>query len=208
LQAKCSTLPRPPTVASIAPDLPLIKPERQAAFVRDWYAKNEPDWSKLKPDEQGRLIADRVTKYGKPIFTSQGFKLPVDIDAIRKDPDFIKASPEEKLARLKRIFTANDPDFAKATAAEQEAGLRKLFPEADEHLVPTCEACDPETLDFFNCELVGIRLEIQQEYRSSKKGWEDVEFWAVLVGVLFSVPRAWYFLLGRIAEISAAIRGS
>ena len=69
--------------------------------------------------------------------------------------------------------------------------------------------CDPETLGGdAPGDLVGVQLEIQEEYTSSKKGWEDVKFWSLLVAVLFSIPRAWYFMLVRIAEISGAMRGS
>lgn len=81
-------------------------------------------------------------------------------------------------------------------------------PITDKDFVPDCEACDPETLDFCRPELSGIRGEIQQEYRSAKTAWAGVEFWSALIAVLFSIPRGWYFLLGRIAEISGAVRGS
>ncbi len=161
LQAKCTTPPRPPTIASIGPDLPSVPPDRQPVVVRDWFAKYDPDFSKLKPDAQARVVQDAIAKYGK---RSTDLK-PGEVEEPLTDKDF------------------SDKDFV---------------------LV-----CDPETLGgLASGNLVGVQLEIQQEYTSSKKGWQDVKFWSLLVAVLFSIPRAWYFLLGRIAEISGAIRGS
>jgi hypothetical protein len=46
-----------------------------------------------------------------------------------------------------------------------------------------------------------------QDEAASRENWDNATWWAVVIGVVLSVPRVWYFLLGRIAELSAAIRG-
>ncbi len=111
-------------------------------------------------------------------------------------------------------------------------------PLTDKDFLPDCETCDPETLQKNSCiselafndkgdavyyddaakawkpavgvrlEILKLRSEIQRQHKSAKKAWESLTFWSALIAVLFSVPRTWYFLLGRIAEIGAAVRGS
>lgn len=34
----------------------------------------------------------------------------------------------------------------------------------------------------------------------------DTRTWALVIALVLSIPRVWYFLLGRLAELSAAIR--
>ncbi len=68
-------------------------------------------------------------------------------------------------------------------------------------------SCDPYDLSLCRSGLVGVRFEIQREYQAVK-AWQDIQPWVAIIAVLASIPRTWYFLLTRIAEVSEAIRGN
>jgi hypothetical protein len=52
-----------------------------------------------------------------------------------------------------------------------------------------------------------IRAAIKNVYQERQTGWDNISWWAFVVGLLSSIPRIWYFMLGRIVELSTAIRG-
>jgi len=54
--------------------------------------------------------------------------------------------------------------------------------------------------------LSGIQAEIQKQFIARDDAWANIGFFALVVAVLFSIPRGWYFLVDRLAELSTAIR--
>ena len=124
---------------------------------------------------------------------------PVKKDAIRnaiiglfKDPDFQNSDRDSELRMVKAVL-AGDPDFAKLTEDDQNDIVISFI----------SKACEPKVLGKFE-SLKGVGLQIQEQFSSRQHAWENVEFYALVIALLFSVPRFWYFRLGRIGEISAA----
>jgi hypothetical protein len=68
-------------------------------------------------------------------------------------------------------------------------------------------SCDPYDLSLCRSGLIGVRLAIHREYQAVK-AWQDIKPWVAIIAVLASIPRTWYFLLARIAELSEAVRGN
>jgi hypothetical protein len=52
-----------------------------------------------------------------------------------------------------------------------------------------------------------IRASIKNVHQKRRTDWDNIRWWALVIGLLSSIPRVWYFLLGRIVELSAAIKG-
>jgi hypothetical protein len=59
-----------------------------------------------------------------------------------------------------------------------------------------------------NKPLLGIQREILKQVRAREHDWDDAKSWALVVALILAIPWGWYFLLGRIEELIAAIRGT
>ncbi|MGD0290110.1 MAG: hypothetical protein ABSC63_10720 [Candidatus Binataceae bacterium] len=150
-----------------------------------------------------------------------------------KDPDFGKLSPQDKVIAVQRILATRDKDFAKLSPADQLNASTKILqargvdlpipvgatidPLADAKRITDWDfVCDGEELHRLADEhplsgiepLSGIQDEIEQTFNRRQQNWENTSFWALILAVALSLPRVWYFLLGRIGELSAAIRGT
>jgi hypothetical protein len=73
------------------------------------------------------------------------------------------------------------------------------------------DRCDGEAIhswvELNSHPLPGIGGEIEQAFSRREEGWRDTLQVALIIVIAFSLPRAWYSLLGRIGELSAVIRG-
>jgi len=68
--------------------------------------------------------------------------------------------------------------------------------------------CDIEYPSYSSKPGSEIGQNLYDELSRREGRWDDAEILAVLIVLLLSAPRVWYFLLDRLAEISAAIRGT
>jgi hypothetical protein len=70
------------------------------------------------------------------------------------------------------------------------------------------QVCDPKVLlDIGLADLNGIQKEIAVAASAKGDVYKNSVFLAIAIFVVLGVPYAWYFLLRRVREISAAIRG-
>jgi len=56
--------------------------------------------------------------------------------------------------------------------------------------------------------LLEIQRKIHEQVRARERDWNDAKSWAPLVALIPAIPWGWYFLLGRIEELIAVIRGT
>ncbi len=156
-------------------------------------------------------LQDRCEGAREKLPATQGVTLPCDV-TISPPPGFYPV-PLEQLSPSER-----------AAVAEQEA--------KDEHVLSCDEVpddlfeeglqCTPEDIELHAGDLenepydVGstperplfaIQREIHQQFKGRAQGWGDAKNWALLIAVALSIPRAWYFVLKRIEELSSVIRG-
>lgn len=104
---------------------------------------------------------------------------------------WITVDPRELVPIDPREFVPDKPLSDKDVTPEPLAGSKPI--------------CDPE-------ELLTVPnaddIEMVREFKSRNQAWDTTTWWAIIVGLVLLIPRVWYFLLGRIAELSAAIKGS
>jgi hypothetical protein len=114
------------------------------------------------------------------------------IQELMSDANWSKLSPAQKGEQVDGWLAA-DPDWSKLSVADQAELRRRAYAKAGLP-APTAVPSDWELVEAGHAE-------------RAKEAWENMELYAFLVAALLSIPRAWYFLLGRIAELRAVIKG-
>jgi hypothetical protein len=153
----------------------------------------------------------RCEKEREKLPATQGIVLPCDVP--------IELPPESYTVPLTQLPPKERAEVAKSEAKDEhvvacddlpddlfEDGLQCLPKDVELHAVdlenePSDVVATPER------PLFGIQREIHQQFNSRVQGWDGAKNWALLIAVVFSIPRAWYFVLKRVEELSYAIRG-
>jgi hypothetical protein len=167
--------------------------EREAASASADIEKRD---NKIK-DILNQLLSD------KNFLALSSFDREMVIDAVRSGngPSIYKLNGAVDPERVTRILKA---EGLMVTVPSENPYPQKINPSDWIPLEPVYD-CGLQNPDFAPKGAIGQK--INDELSRRDRGWNNTETAAVSIVLLLSAPRVWYFLLDRLAEISAAIRG-
>jgi len=155
------------------------------------------------------------------------------LNQLLSDRDFLALNQHDREIVIDAIRSSSDPSFDKlndAFAPElitkilknlKARGLIVLYPPVPpgvavkvnpSDFVPLTDLpeddCNLEYSPASSRPISETGQKIYDELSRREERWDNAETLSVLIVLLLSAPRVWYFLLDRLAEISAAIRGT
>jgi hypothetical protein len=198
----------PHSLDAMLPGFAEFSPDLKLDLLRRFFSKYDRDFAAASPTEQETILYRLFPEIGLPeqnwMSCTQSASAEAAEEPFIDDRPWIETRPEY-MRGASPATTAAAPSGEKPRHSILEGMIDDLglFGPAGAKVTYIDNiGTIPEDSPLWR------EIQHQAQYEAaSRENWDNATWWAVVIGLVLSVPRVWYFLLGRIAELSAAIKG-